>query len=43
MRVQDKVAEFSAVKDQIEKARTHLMGGNDLLRQAIERARAAAG
>jgi hypothetical protein len=41
--VQDKAQEFSVAKDTIEKARTHLLGGTDLLDEAINQVRAAGG
>lgn len=41
--IQDKAAELANVKSLIEKARTHLMGGSDLLDEAINSARAAGG
>lgn len=41
--VQDKVQEFTAVKEAIEKARTHLAGGSDLLDEAMNLVRAASG
>ncbi len=41
--VQDKAQEFSLAKDAIEKARVHLAGGSDLLDEAINLVKAAAG
>ena len=41
--VHDKVEAFSAAKDAIEKARTHLAGGSDLLNAAMNLVKAAGG
>jgi hypothetical protein len=41
--IQDKAAELANVKSAVERARTHLMGGSDLLDEAINLARASGG
>jgi len=41
--VRDKVAKFAAVKDSIARTRQHLLGGDELINQSMNHARAAGG